>query len=652
MKKLLLLFLLLSGYVQASSWYVRPAGGGGGTGEDWNNAWSLSSINWGIVSAGDTIWMAGGSYTGSNVLTLTSSGTKGSPILVKRVLSGDSVPTSASGWSSSYDSQVVLDQSTSGGQNLTLSNVSYVTVDGRVASGILMIGSNSGGSMSKDSGTITGFTLTNCELVGPASQSALTSAPYGLNWAFGTMNNCTVDHCQIHQMCNSFREGGWNNFVVQYCSIHDLYLCNFDHNDICYTYDNNTSNVIWRYNTVYNSPSDGWMFESGSTIKNWYWYGNVIYNCVYSIIQLKGGSYGGSGPNASYNGIYLYNNVFGGTDAGDNFAYINFLDGTAGTMVNVAVQNNVFYNCENEGTGMPGVNSGFNAYFPSTVSGVGWPRGEQGSIVLSQSAFVSASTGNFAVTPAGASSLSNGTALATDGFINTDMSGATRGNPWTIGAYQGSGPGPSPTPTITPVPSPTPSTTPTPSPSPTAAPSPSPSSKFAIGSTVSVTAAGVNVRSTPAGALTGTQASGATGTVNGGPTAAQFNGVNVNWWNIAFANGTSGWSGEDNLALVSGPTPGPTPSPTATPAPVPTATPTPKPSPTPAQTFVTWTSKMNAYINSKHPSAAQLLTWIKANPPTVDTSEDVKTEPEHKRHHHHARKEGEMEKIGRTLDRL
>lgn len=61
-----------------------------------------------------------------------------------------------------------------------------------------------------------------------------------------------------------------------------------------------------------------------------------------------------------------------------------------------------------------------------------------------------------------------------------------------------------------------------------------------------------------------------------------------------------------------------TPTPTPTPTPVPTPTPTPIPTPTPAETYVGWTNQMNAFISANDPTAAQLLAWINANPPTPD----------------------------------
>jgi hypothetical protein len=73
-----------------------------------------------------------------------------------------------------------------------------------------------------------------------------------------------------------------------------------------------------------------------------------------------------------------------------------------------------------------------------------------------------------------------------------------------------------------------------------------PSTRFVIGDQVTPNAT-VNVRSTPAGALLGTQPAGAIGTVTGGPVFAVLNGQNVWWWNVNFVLGVSGWVGEDNL---------------------------------------------------------------------------------------------------------
>jgi hypothetical protein len=84
-----------------------------------------------------------------------------------------------------------------------------------------------------------------------------------------------------------------------------------------------------------------------------------------------------------------------------------------------------------------------------------------------------------------------------------------------------------------------------------------PSTKFAVGSQVTPNST-VNVRSTPAGTLLGTQPVGVIGTVTAGPAFALLSGQNVWWWNINFTAGVSGWVGEDSLnAYTNAPSPPP-----------------------------------------------------------------------------------------------
>src|SRR5208337_4546126 len=101
-----MIVLWLAASASAANWYVRPGGAGSKTGADWNNAWDIGSIGWSSVSGGDTIWIAGGTYT-SQIIP-TKSGSSGNYIYLKRVLSTDGVPSAAAGWSSSYVGQVLI----------------------------------------------------------------------------------------------------------------------------------------------------------------------------------------------------------------------------------------------------------------------------------------------------------------------------------------------------------------------------------------------------------------------------------------------------------------------------------------------------------------------------------------------------------------
>ena len=61
------------------------------------------------------------------------------------------------------------------------------------------------------------------------------------------------------------------------------------------------------------------------------------------------------------------------------------------------------------------------------------------------------------------------------------------------------------------------------------------------------TNATVNVRSTPAGTVSGQQTLGVLGIVVGGPTTASLNGTQYTWWDINFDSGVDGWVADIGL---------------------------------------------------------------------------------------------------------
>lgn len=74
----------ISFQIDAATWYVDRGATGSNNGQSWANAWNnTTSINWGSVTAGDTIYIAGGSYSS---FTATSSGTANNYITIARSL--------------------------------------------------------------------------------------------------------------------------------------------------------------------------------------------------------------------------------------------------------------------------------------------------------------------------------------------------------------------------------------------------------------------------------------------------------------------------------------------------------------------------------------------------------------------------------------
>jgi hypothetical protein len=415
----------LTAGVQAANWFVRSNATGSQSGADWNNAWSLSGINWSKVGAGDTIWLAGGSYSD---LTVGKGGAAGQPITISRVRNTDAAAVAAAGWSNSFDTQVVL----SADPSISIPASSYVTIDGRIASGIKLVMPNSGGNqvLVANDANVSNLTFTYIEAIGSSNTSSLSKGRYGFNLIGGyshSISNLVIDHCIIHQTCEALRSAGWNGAIIQYCTIYDMATDNIDHNDVIYS--QNDVNVTWRYNRIYNSPDDGIFYEFGGAV-NTYFYGNIFYNAVYAIFDTK--APGTFGP------MYIYNNVFAGVDSASQYAFLNF-DSTP--VSGSKMYNNIFMNCNSGGGGT--LASDYNAYYPARVNGYDWPSSEAHSFALTANPFVDSANGDFHLTTAGLAALSNkGIALSADGFINKDMDGNARGNGgWTIGAYQGSSTG-------------------------------------------------------------------------------------------------------------------------------------------------------------------------------------------------------------------
>jgi hypothetical protein len=414
-----------------TNWYIVPGGAGSKTGANWANAWDMSGISWGSIGSGDTVWLAGGTYL--TQLIPTASGTLGNPINIYRVRSTDTVPVAAVGWNASFDSQVIF-ASANWPQIFIQGPLSYVNIDGRIMSGILLQGPAAGGDNFRvgvsGGGNVDHLFVSHLEIFSSASTSGLSQGRYSFNlvpgeYSAATLSNSTIDHCIVHQTNEAFRANGWNNVVIQYCQIHDTTLDNIDHNDLCYS-SGSIINVIWRYNTFWNSPSDGLLFESNTNITGFQFYGNVVYNCALSILQTKAGT--------GTQQLDFYNNVFAGIDAGANSAFVSLL----GASGNCHFYDNIFYNCQLQyGSG---VTPGYNAYYPSLVNGNGWPSSEPNSFLLSAQPFNNPAGGDFTITPAALAAnpkLGTGIALATDGFINYDMNGVQRiDGSWTVGAFQ------------------------------------------------------------------------------------------------------------------------------------------------------------------------------------------------------------------------
>jgi hypothetical protein len=351
---LVILFGAFSSEAQAGNWYVRPSGGSG-SGTSWTAAWNgFSGINWGSVSAGDTIWVAGGSY---GHLTPGKGGTSdANRITIARARSDSSQCTSAAGWSSSYDSTIT--QTLSG---ITFPSYNYITVTGRTTASGGSIGwlinwpsVSSGTGIDWPNGSTGSYiNVEYIEIRGPNTTNI--SYPFrgdgrGIDdTPFTSATNHTFSHMKIWGWESLIYFAGMSNWVVEYSELfyctsdgvqhpNIIYILGADHGVIRYSrfHDNNAfgtgipfsdssdgyndfkvyGNIFYDY-TDENAPLFG--IQDG-VVTNWLFYNNTLVNTGY-FVNISGGGGIGSGcifrNNLSYNaasvnyGTYSNNSVVG-----------------------------------------------------------------------------------------------------------------------------------------------------------------------------------------------------------------------------------------------------------------------------------------------------------------------------------------------------
>jgi hypothetical protein len=330
--------------ISAANWYVRPSGGGG-TGASWADAWNnMNGINFSSVSCGDTIWVAGGTYTG--VLALNKNCTSGSRLYIRRARSDANECTGAAGWSAGYDSNI--NHIGSGGSPAirvsTGTTANYITVSGRTtASGgnngwhinFSGTGGNAAFGMDFQNGasSITGNTFEYMDIQGPGNVNypgggrGVDLTPYqascsgntfshmkiwdwesgayacycdGTTWEYITMYNIMAQNWSQFHPNGIYHCGGENNITVRYSNFHaEANGCG---------------------EGIFSNGGDGWKI-----------YGNVFYNLTASgtkAIQLRSGT---------MTNFKVFNNTF------DNvISPLYFSEGRCGS--GAEARNNLFYN--------------------------------------------------------------------------------------------------------------------------------------------------------------------------------------------------------------------------------------------------------------------------------------------------------------------
>jgi hypothetical protein len=435
-------FCLFLGTANAANWYVRPSAAGSANGTNWSNAWSLSGISWSNIGAGDTIWIAGGSYPG---FTFGKSGSSGNPITLCRVTSSDPVPVAAPGWSSSFDAQVVFSS------GIVTNSATYVTIDGHkwappglpAVYGMLINNPGSPSDSTINVGVRMGdnTTVRNVEIAGPGynvTQHETDGIILG--------SNCLVSGCKVHDMDTLLKSWiGLANTTVEYTTLYNVGSIIVStpgvgpHPDSYYS-SGTSSNFTVRYCVMANVVSEAFFFDMGGQTGTTF-YGNVFVQgstvpAGSSAIQVKEGY--------TYGTFFLYNNTFVDWSKG---VLLDDYDNPPPTIsASSVVQNNLFVNCNNgfDNNTAPYIVTKYNGYGSGSVKVYGGPQ--TSATVGSVNPFVSPTatgqdpTKNFAGYALAAGSWPVGKGSDLGPPYDIDMNGNSIGS--NLGAFGTSGSGP------------------------------------------------------------------------------------------------------------------------------------------------------------------------------------------------------------------
>ncbi len=250
----------------SANWYVRKGATGSNNGSNWTNAWNeMNQINWSSVSPGDTIWLAGGTYT--TPISVAKSGTLTNRINVQRVRSTDTVPVAAAGWNGAFDTQVIINNDRAIRFESSTNGVgSYVTIDGRIDSGIRAYTSCStnwaDSALSVETNNITDIVVQYIDMAGPGGRAAY---PHGTDCNGvrlynngGKIINPTIRYNRIHGVITGTRILGQQGGLWEYNK--------FYHNDTTTDYHANLvavrqcyNTITFRYNDMYEYMGEGIM---------------------------------------------------------------------------------------------------------------------------------------------------------------------------------------------------------------------------------------------------------------------------------------------------------------------------------------------------------------------------------------------------------
>jgi hypothetical protein len=410
--------------VVAANWYVRPNGStyGSGTGQSWVNAWNgFGGINWGSVANGDTIWVAGGTY--SQDLKPNKTATASAPISIRRARSDAAECTGSSGWNSSFDSLITHRP----GGIVFDADDAYIIISGKTTAsgGIHSIkpvrGSQHGWLLSRSASTegagvewaggSDNCTIEFLELEGAGEINISGDMrAFDMTPSSGTASGNIISHCWAHDWESFGYCVGASSPIFEYCIVEDIAPRNtatFHPNGII-TWG--APNGIVRYCVFRKGPhglgcGEGIFFEQSGGSTGWQIYGNIFHDLDYSGVKAIEIS-------SAVGAIKIFNNTF-----------VNILVGTI------------------YGSDSPSASGGEqrnNFVYKAGVSSVTGLTSSQNVTATSTAAFVDYASRDLHIVPNSGAGYARDVGAALSTAFNTDMDGHIRGadGAWDAGAFE------------------------------------------------------------------------------------------------------------------------------------------------------------------------------------------------------------------------
>lgn len=370
----------------ATLWYVDNTASGANNGTSWTDAWkTLAGMNWASISAGDTIFISGGStsktytITNSEYLSAGKSGTSDRARIVIKA-----------GQDAGHNGVVIFNHGGSYSGGLRLFDTNFVTIDGeyngarhiKLYNGII--------AAAHDRSLLCGWHWNGVKVlyleIEKAETGIGTTYP---NQSGLASNQVEIAHCYIHDIQqnaaldldgSSVDNSAWDAVIV-----HDNII---EINNAMGASGNGPDGIQGSHGiSVYNNTINGMLGDcTGATEhqdlvqplgNHWKIYNNVCKNSCGAMIQ------GGSGG-VTMGYFHVYNNIFALTDSRLNgyqgvlsyynlsssttaFTDISFCHNTCvdftgycglrvetreGALVNsfdITIKNNIFYNCGKPG---------------------------------------------------------------------------------------------------------------------------------------------------------------------------------------------------------------------------------------------------------------------------------------------------------------